>query len=134
MCCVIAVRPIEDCLHGDFVREFVLDGPLDEAAMRRLSQGATLQFYPDFPRPYFRIQRAGAYIIQGVIGKTTLRATFSQKGAVGMEEVLISQLSQGAEHGSEALTVLSACRWQGGAAGQDAISHEDRYIVGKGEN
>ncbi len=99
MCRVIAVRHVEDCFDGDFIREFELDSQLDESIMRRLADDAELQYYPDFPRPYFRIDRRGSCTIQGVIGKTTFRVTFARSAAKDMENVLKRLIQKGVPDG-----------------------------------
>ena len=50
---VTAIRHVEDCFDGDFIKEFELDAPLDTAIMNRLAEKARLQYHPEFPRPYF---------------------------------------------------------------------------------
>lgn len=77
MATVVAIRLIENCLDRSVVKEFDLDCPLDEALMHTMARDARLRFYPHFPRPYFRIERARAYVIQGVLGNRTFRVTFS---------------------------------------------------------
>ena len=99
MCQVIAIRHVEDCFDDDFIKEFELDCPLDERLMRRMATEAKLQYFPDFPKPFFRIDKRGAYTIQGVIGKATFRVTFDRSGATDMESVLKSQLEMGDDHG-----------------------------------
>jgi hypothetical protein len=99
MCRVIAIRHVEDCFDGDFIKEFELDSPLNESIMRRLTHDAKLQYFPDFPKPYFRIDRRGVCTIQGVIGKTTFRVTFTRSGPEDMENVLKSQIEKGEPDG-----------------------------------
>jgi hypothetical protein len=99
MCRVICVRHVEDCFDGDFIKEFELDGPLNETIMRRLAHDAELQFYPDFPKPYFRIHRRGVCTIQGVIGKKTFRVTFSRSVSEDAVGVLKSQIQKGDPYG-----------------------------------
>ncbi|MBN2294145.1 MAG: hypothetical protein JXM70_17090 [Pirellulales bacterium] len=96
---VIAVRHVEDCFDGDFIKEFELDNPLEEATMRRLAHNAELQYYPNFPKPYFRIERRGACTIQGVIGKKTFRVTFDRSGPKDVEDVLKRLIEKGEPDG-----------------------------------
>lgn len=99
MSSVTAIRHIEDCLDGGSIREFELDAPLDEPLMQRMADKGTLRYYPDFPRPYFRIERRGAYTIQGVLGNRTLRVTFPRAARANMEENLKLQIETGETHG-----------------------------------
>ena len=73
---VVAVRTIEDCFDGSYIREFELDEPMDETLMFRLADGGELRYYPHFPRPYYCIRLAGQVQIQGVIGLPSFRVTF----------------------------------------------------------
>lgn len=95
MCKVIAIRHVEDCFDGDFIKEFEVDVPLDEPLMRRLAEGAALEFHPEFPRPYFRIDYSKSYIVQGVFGKTTFRATFSRSASEETIDALKSRIEKG---------------------------------------
>jgi hypothetical protein len=99
MCNVTAIRHVEDCFDGNFIKEFELDTPLNESVMRRLAREAKLRYYPDFPRPYFRIERRGACTIQGVIGKSTFRVTFVRSGPEDTETVLKLQIEEGDDYG-----------------------------------
>jgi hypothetical protein len=99
MCKVIAIRHVEDCFDDDFIKEFELDRPLDERLMKRMAVEAKLQYFPNFPKPFFRIDKRGAYTVQGVIGKATFRVTFDRSGAENMEGVLKCQLEKGDHHG-----------------------------------
>ncbi len=96
MCRVTDVKLVEDCFDGARVREFSVDAPLDETAMKRLAVGGSLAYYPDFPRPYFRIQRRGDYVFQGVIGKSTFRVTFDRSAPKEVEDILKTQLERNA--------------------------------------
>jgi hypothetical protein len=56
--------------------------------MRRMACHGRLQFFPDFPRPYFRIDRSRTYVVQGVLGNTSVRVTFSPLAPSDAEEQL----------------------------------------------
>jgi hypothetical protein len=91
---VKAVNPVEDCLDGTRVVEVELDAPLDESMMHGLAAGGELAYYPSFSRPYFRIQHRGVCVIQGVIGKTTFRATWSRSVVAEIESIVTSLLQR----------------------------------------
>jgi hypothetical protein len=74
---VVAVKVLDGCLDSVATREIELDAPLDEATMRHLSTDARLQYFPHFPRPYFRIDKPRGWVLQGVLGDRTFRATLS---------------------------------------------------------
>jgi hypothetical protein len=88
----VAFRFVESCLDSTTVKELELDGPIDEASVRRVAEGANLQYYPDFPRPYFRIDRPGAWVAQGVVGASSFRVTFSSRAGPSAEADLVALL------------------------------------------
>jgi hypothetical protein len=62
--------------------------PHDEELMQRMATEARLQYYPHFPRPYFRIERQRCYVIQGVLGNRRFRVTFSPSADEAAEQGL----------------------------------------------
>lgn len=92
---ITAARLDESCLDSAVVKSFELDGALDEATMYRLASNAKLQYFPDFPRPYFRIDRARAYVVQGIVGDRQLRVTFSPLATETTEGELRSLIENG---------------------------------------
>ena len=65
----------ENCLDSSDVKEVFLDRDIDEDVMRRIGHSGRLQYFPHFPRPYFRIDRERRWVIQGVIGRRSMRVT-----------------------------------------------------------
>jgi hypothetical protein len=82
------IRLVETCLDSSVIKEIDVSEPLDEPLMRAMAHDARLRFYPHFPRPYFRIERARAYVIQGILGNRTFRVTFSPAADQGTEREL----------------------------------------------
>lgn len=87
---VTEVRELETCLDSSRMCELILDVPADTALVDRLRMVTQLQYFPHFPRPLFRADRPRAYVVQGVIGSTTLRVTFSPQADDAVEESLKS--------------------------------------------
>jgi hypothetical protein len=85
---VVSIRVLDGCLDSVATRELELDAPLDEATMRLLSSDANLQYFPHFPRPYFRIDKPRGWVLQGVLGDRTFRATLSPAAGADAEAKL----------------------------------------------
>ncbi len=85
---VVGSQVLENCLDHSTVKEFQLSEPVGERVMRRVARHGRLQFFPDFPRPYFRLDRSQTYVVQGVFGNTTVRVTFSPLASDDAEEQL----------------------------------------------
>jgi hypothetical protein len=69
---VVEVRPIEDCLDGSIIREFVLDQGVDFALVERLGKVGHLRYFADFARPLFIVTAEDRFKIKGVEGSSTL--------------------------------------------------------------
>jgi len=85
---ITGVRELDNCLDGAPVKEYELDTKLTRGLMNVLAADSKLQFFPHFPKPYFRVDRRDAWVIQGIIGSRTLRITFSPNHAQQAEEFL----------------------------------------------
>ncbi len=99
MCRVTAIREVETCLDGTTIKEFDLDSTLTDTIMRRIAEGGKLCYFPTFPRPYFRIDKPGAYVVQGVIGRSMFRVVFSQSETACWENHLQTQIEKGDDDG-----------------------------------
>jgi hypothetical protein len=91
---VTNITLLENCLDSSKVKEVALDGPITEALMYALVEGGTLKYYPNFPRPYFRIECARQYVIQGIIANNTLRVTFSPQATDATEQHLKNRINR----------------------------------------
>lgn len=67
------LRDLESCLNSSEALEVGLDGPVDETLIRRLGTAGVLQYFPHFPRPYFRVDHASNWLVQGIVGTPRLR-------------------------------------------------------------
>ena len=90
---VVAVVELPGCTETTLFKEFELDAPVTPDLMRALAGTDSLSYYPHFPRPYFRIERKHAYVLQGVIGNRTFRATLFGDDVEGEEQRLRDAVS-----------------------------------------
>lgn len=85
---VIEIQTLESCLDSSSVCRITLDQELSEPLMHRLATEGDLQYFPHFPRPYFRIDRARKWVLQGVLGTYDIRVTFlPAAGADAVDEL-----------------------------------------------
>ncbi|MBN1348748.1 hypothetical protein JXJ21_05000 [candidate division KSB1 bacterium] len=75
---VLSATPIEDCFDGSFIKEFKLSQPITLDFITKLGDGNSLEYFPDFPLPFFRIEKKNVYQIKGVESNYTLRIIFSR--------------------------------------------------------
>lgn len=73
---VTEVKHVEDCLDGTAIKELALDEPADRGLADRLSALGELDYYEDFPKPFFRVT-SDAVQIKGVAGTYRVRLWLS---------------------------------------------------------
>ncbi|MCP4155858.1 MAG: hypothetical protein GY757_49495 [bacterium] len=71
---VLDFKHIEDCFDGSYIKEVLLDTPISADFIRHLGKLGSLQYFPDFPRPFFRIDSEKASL-KGIQDNNTFRAT-----------------------------------------------------------
>jgi hypothetical protein len=78
---LIEVRKVEDCFDGGLRLEYRFAGEIAESFMRRLAANSRLDFFPDFPKPFFKIFREDGLQIKGILGDSDVEVYFprSQK-------------------------------------------------------
>jgi len=95
---IVSIRELDDCVDSAVVKEFTIAPVVDERLMRAMVDGGELQYFPNFPRPYFRIDKQRAYVIQGVVGNDHFRVTFSPSGDADVERRLCALVESEADH------------------------------------
>ncbi len=73
---VVEAKKIEDCLDGSMIKDFSMDEPVDRSFIRHLGVDGTLEYFPDFARPFYRVTKDGMYVLKGVEGNTTFQVVF----------------------------------------------------------
>lgn len=73
---VRTVNHVEDCLDGTAIKELILGEPANRALADRLSALGELDYYDNFPRPFFRVT-SDAVQIKGVAGSHRIRLWLS---------------------------------------------------------
>lgn len=69
---VIKVNTVEECLDGTTVFEIVFGEPVNGDAIRSLDSLGTLEYFSDFPRPFYRVE-GEAFQLKGVEGNDRCR-------------------------------------------------------------
>lgn len=93
------IRSMADCYNGSLVREFDFAEPVGEHLIMHLGRDKKFDYFPDLPKPYFRIEAEGKYIIRGVRGNTTMRVVLKQPhpemNLYSLKSALIDYFSRG---------------------------------------
>lgn len=67
---------LEDCFDGSMVFRWRFDKPWDRESIAALARLGSLDYFPDFPRPYFRLRTREGLQISGVEGDSACRVVF----------------------------------------------------------
>ena len=70
---ITGYHKVEDCFDGSSVLEYVFDTPWSREDVLRLRQIGEVDYYPHFPRPFFRLRGHDGGQVKGVQGETTCR-------------------------------------------------------------
>lgn len=73
---IIETCTIEDCFDGSRVLGYTFDSPWTREEIVRLEALGDVDYFPDFPRPYFRLRTSHGAQVKGVQGDRTCRAIF----------------------------------------------------------
>jgi len=63
------VTKLEDCFDGSAVFRYRFDRPWSSEAIQELRALGALDYFPAFPRPFFRLRTAGGLQARGVQGE-----------------------------------------------------------------
>jgi hypothetical protein len=73
-------RKVEDCFDGSRIYEYRLtQRTLDEALIKSLAAIGTLEYFPKFPRPFFRVRSRDGLQLKGVQGERTFQVILPGK-------------------------------------------------------
>lgn len=88
-------QKVRDCIDGNIIFSYVLDEPIDETFIRALGQRlGALEYFADFPRPFFRIQAKGWLELKGTQGETTFEVIFPSKNTQRRKGAFEEELSE----------------------------------------
>jgi hypothetical protein len=70
---IIEIRNIENCVGVTNAKEIVFEEPVKYDFIRFLGKEGNLQYFPSFPRPFFKIEVEGKYILKGIEGEKIMK-------------------------------------------------------------
>jgi hypothetical protein len=71
---LVAAR-LRDCLGGDSIVEVTLPRTLQASDIERVEGAVTRVVLADLPRPFFRVDVPGRYLITGILSEARVRFT-----------------------------------------------------------
>ncbi len=76
----VEVVHIHDCLDGTVIKELVLDREMCGSFVAHVGVLGKLRHFTEYERPFFRVERPGAFVLKGTQGKRRVRAVFHGDG------------------------------------------------------
>ena len=73
---LVNIKKLEDCIDGSMIFMYSFNEKIDEALMKKLGEKGKLQYYPDFPRPFFKIVTTDGVQVKGIIGDDNFEVVF----------------------------------------------------------
>ncbi len=73
---LIEVNIMEDCLKGTLTLIYLFDLPWHKEAILKLSHLGRLDYFEDFPRPFFRLSSFENVQMKGINGENTCRVIY----------------------------------------------------------
>lgn len=83
-----AWKKVEDCFDGSQVFDCLIQCPVSISLINSLENLGELEYYPDFPRPFFRAFTLKESQIKGVLGEMSFRVYFSKEEVNDGREVI----------------------------------------------
>lgn len=71
---LVEIRELEDCFDGGLKLEYRFSAAIGDGFMRRMAAGSRLDFFSEFPRPFFKVFLASGIQIKGVLGDPCIEA------------------------------------------------------------
>jgi hypothetical protein len=76
---IIDIKDLEDCFDGSLIKEFLFNEPVSKDFIKYFGKLGKLEYFPDFARPFYRIDRENKFVIKGVEGNKTARITIASR-------------------------------------------------------
>ena len=73
---LINIKKLEDCIDGSMIFMYTFNEKIDETLMRKVGKKGKLQYFPEFPRPFFKIITADGVQVKGIIGDDNFEVVF----------------------------------------------------------
>ncbi len=77
---IVQVKKVEDCFDGSSVYRYWFDTPWTRDAIMGLKALGDLEYFADFPRPFFRVCGHRGLHVKGVEGEDNCQAIFPKQG------------------------------------------------------
>jgi hypothetical protein len=90
---VVKIKELEDCFDGSFIKEVYFDEVVTKEFIFYMEKYGKLQYYPDFARPFYKIECKSKFILKGVEGNDSARLILYRTDIVENEDEFIKSVN-----------------------------------------
>ncbi len=73
---LVNIKKLEDCIDGSMIFMYSFNEKIDETLMKKLEEKGKLQYYSEFPRPFFKLITADGVQVKGIIWDDNFEVVF----------------------------------------------------------
>lgn len=70
---VKSTKELEDCLDGSYIYELTYSSPITRCEIKHFENIGELDFFPDFPKPFYRVVIGDVAQIKGIENELSAR-------------------------------------------------------------
>ena len=82
---ITKITDVEDCFADSLTKEVTFEKEITKDFINYLGIDSNLEYYADFPKPFYKVEKIDKYVIKGVESFQTLKIILYKKN---MDEVL----------------------------------------------
>jgi len=76
---IVSIKKVEDCFDGSTIFGYEFDQAWSHEAIMQLETLGTVEYFAQFPKPFFRAIGREGLIVKGVEGEPTCRAIYPRR-------------------------------------------------------
>ena len=80
---LIDIKKVEDCFDGSVIFQYAFDKEINETLMEKMGKKGTIQYYPEFLRPFFKIVTVDGLQVKGTIGNNKFEVIYPKNNKQG---------------------------------------------------
>jgi hypothetical protein len=85
---IIAIKNIENCIAGNDTKEVIFDAPVTRDFIHYLGKNSDLQYFPNFPRPFFKIEVQGKYLLKGIESERIIKIILKEPFETSLQTLI----------------------------------------------
>ena len=83
---ILTIKEDTNCFDDSFIKEVIFDQPISKEFIDFLGEIGELQYFPDFPRPFFKVDCPERFILKGVEGSLKAQLILYRKNIESLQQ------------------------------------------------